>query len=94
MVLSLQELDLSKFIVSPMPGVVFSVRVQVGDKVVPGQEICVVEAMKMQNAIRAVKPGKVKSVVVKVPPSPHPSTSPSSITDRSTRRINSADACK
>jgi propionyl-CoA carboxylase alpha chain len=32
--------------------------------VFPGQEICVVEAMKMQNALRATKQGKVKAILV------------------------------
>jgi propionyl-CoA carboxylase alpha chain len=56
------EIDTEKMILSPMPGVVHSVAVKVGDIVVPGQEICVVEAMKMQNALRAVGGGVVKSV--------------------------------
>lgn len=57
--------DTSKLVLSPMPGVVFSVNVKVGDKVVPGQEVAVVEAMKMQNALRAVSDGVVKAVHVK-----------------------------
>lgn len=60
-----EELDVAKFILSPMPGSVFSVTVAPGDRVVAGQEVCVIEAMKMQNAIRAVKPAVVKAVHVK-----------------------------
>lgn len=57
--------DTSKLVVSPMPGAVFSIKVAVGDEVAPGQEVAVVEAMKMQNALRAVNAGKVKAVKVK-----------------------------
>lgn len=57
--------DLTKTILSPMPGCIYSVAVQVGDKVFAGQELCVVEAMKMQNSIKAVKPAVVKAVHVK-----------------------------
>ena len=60
-----EVLDTSKLVVSPMPGAVFSVKVKVGDEVAPGQEVAVVEAMKMQNALRATNAGKVKAVHVK-----------------------------
>jgi len=60
------KLDTTKLIVSPMPGQVYSISVNVGDKVAPGQEVCVVEAMKMQNALRAVAGGVVKAIKVKV----------------------------
>ncbi|XP_006879444.1 PREDICTED: propionyl-CoA carboxylase alpha chain, mitochondrial isoform X1 [Elephantulus edwardii] len=54
--------DTSSVLRSPMPGVVVAVSVQPGDTVVEGQEICVIEAMKMQNSMAAGKTGKVKSV--------------------------------
>jgi len=57
--------DTSRYIVSPMPGAVFSVAVAVGDEVVPGEEMCVIEAMKMQNALRAQRAGKIKAVRIK-----------------------------
>nr|2JKU_A Chain A, PROPIONYL-COA CARBOXYLASE ALPHA CHAIN, MITOCHONDRIAL [Homo sapiens] len=47
---------------SPMPGVVVAVSVKPGDAVAEGQEICVIEAMKMQNSMTAGKTGTVKSV--------------------------------
>ncbi|EPZ32472.1 Propionyl-CoA carboxylase alpha chain, mitochondrial [Rozella allomycis CSF55] len=59
------KLDTSKVIVSPMPGTVVSVAVKPGDIVAQGTEICVVEAMKMQNVLKAQKAAKVKSVLVK-----------------------------
>jgi len=49
-------------ILSPMAGTLISVAVKPGDKVVVGQEIAVVEAMKMQNMLRATKDGIVKTV--------------------------------
>ena len=57
--------DTSKQVLSPMPGVVFSVKVQEGEEVAAGQEVCVVEAMKMQNALRVSGHGKVKKILVK-----------------------------
>ena len=48
---------------SPMPGALLSVAVKVGDEVVEGQEMCVVEAMKMQNVLFAPRDGKVKSLL-------------------------------
>jgi propionyl-CoA carboxylase alpha chain len=57
--------DTSKQVLSPMPGVMFSIKVKEGDSVVPGQEVCVVEAMKMQNSLRVSGAGKVKHVLVK-----------------------------
>ncbi len=53
------KIDLSSQILSPMPGIVKSIAVQVGQKVNEGQEICTVEAMKMQNKLSAAKTGTV-----------------------------------
>jgi propionyl-CoA carboxylase alpha chain len=57
--------DTSKLIISPMPGAIVSVSVAAGQTVVDGQELLVIEAMKMQNIIRAEKEAKIKSVKVK-----------------------------
>lgn len=54
--------DTSSILRSPMPGSVVTVSVSPGDTVAEGQEICVIEAMKMQNSMTATKTGKVKSV--------------------------------
>jgi acetyl/propionyl-CoA carboxylase alpha subunit len=51
---------------APMPGKVTSVRVVPGQPVRKGEEVLVVEAMKMENALRAPRDGTVKSVAVKV----------------------------
>ncbi|KAF2355175.1 Biotin/lipoyl attachment [Trinorchestia longiramus] len=53
-------------IVSPMPGLVKQVTCQVGDMVAEGQELCVIEAMKMQNSLTVAASGKVKAVNIKV----------------------------
>ncbi|XP_032773781.1 propionyl-CoA carboxylase alpha chain, mitochondrial isoform X2 [Rattus rattus] len=51
--------DTSSTLCSPMPGMVVAVSVKPGDMVAEGQEICVIEAMKMQNSMTAGKMGKV-----------------------------------
>ena len=57
-----QKPDTSKLIMSPMPGLVVSVSVAVGQEVKTGEAVCIVEAMKMQNIIRAEADGVVKAV--------------------------------
>lgn len=49
---------------SPMPGIVISLAVNEGDQVITGDEICVLEAMKMQQTLRSDWSGIVKSVCV------------------------------
>lgn len=56
------EIDTSKMLLCPMPGMLVSVSVQEGDTVQPGQELAVVEAMKMQNILRAEKQGTISKV--------------------------------
>ena len=54
--------DLSKFLLSPMPGLLVSISVSEGDSVKVGDELVVVEAMKMENSLRAVQNGVVSAV--------------------------------
>ncbi len=54
--------DLSKFLLSPMPGLLVSVAVDVGTQVRAGEELAVVEAMKMENILHAVADGTVKQI--------------------------------
>ncbi|AHE53860.1 acetyl-CoA carboxylase biotin carboxylase subunit [Sphingomonas sanxanigenens] len=54
--------DLSKFLLCPMPGLLVQLHVGAGDTVEAGQPLAVVEAMKMENILRAEKAGVVKSV--------------------------------
>ena len=51
---------------APMPGKVIAVKVAPGDTVMKGDELLVVEAMKMENAVRAPREGRVKSVSARV----------------------------
>jgi propionyl-CoA carboxylase alpha chain len=51
--------DLSKFLLSPMPGLLVSLAVTTGQDVKAGQELCVVEAMKMENLLRAERDGRI-----------------------------------
>jgi len=53
--------DMSKFLLSPMPGLLVRLSVAPGDAVEAGQELAVVEAMKMENVLRATSNGTVKS---------------------------------
>jgi propionyl-CoA carboxylase alpha chain len=55
--------DLSRFLLCPMPGLVTAIHVEAGQKVEAGQPLAVVEAMKMENILRAEKAGTVKAVV-------------------------------
>jgi propionyl-CoA carboxylase alpha chain len=54
--------DMSKFVLSPMPGLLVSVAVAEGEAVKAGQEVAVVEAMKMENVLRAERDGVVSKV--------------------------------
>ncbi|MDX2210253.1 MAG: acetyl/propionyl/methylcrotonyl-CoA carboxylase subunit alpha [Sphingopyxis sp.] len=54
--------DLSKFLICPMPGLLVSLHVGEGDKVEAGQPLATVEAMKMENILRAEKAGVVAKV--------------------------------
>ena len=54
--------DMSKFLLCPMPGMVVSVNVNEGDEVKAGQALAVVEAMKMENILRAEQDGVVSAV--------------------------------
>jgi biotin carboxyl carrier protein len=51
-------------IVAPMPGMIVRVSAQVGDDVQPGQGLVVMEAMKMENELRAMAAGRVRAVLV------------------------------
>jgi propionyl-CoA carboxylase alpha chain len=55
-------LDLSKLVLAPMPGLLVKLAVQAGEKVKVGQELAVIEAMKMENVLRAPADGEIASV--------------------------------
>ncbi|KAJ3088438.1 hypothetical protein HK102_008735 [Quaeritorhiza haematococci] len=58
------KIDLTRMILSPMPGTVVSLSVKEGDVVAEGSEVAVVEAMKMQNVLAAPRVGKIKKIYV------------------------------
>jgi propionyl-CoA carboxylase alpha chain len=57
--------DTSKFLLCPMPGLVVSVNVQLGQAVKAGETLAVVEAMKMENVLLAERDGTVKTINAK-----------------------------
>jgi propionyl-CoA carboxylase alpha chain len=57
--------DKSKFLLAPMPGLLVSIMVKEGDNIEENQPLAVIEAMKMENIIKAEKKSKVKKVSCK-----------------------------
>jgi propionyl-CoA carboxylase alpha chain len=55
--------DMSKYLLCPMPGLVVSIDVSEGMEVQAGQALAIVEAMKMQNILRAEKSGKISRIL-------------------------------
>ena len=51
--------DTSRFLLSPMPGLLKAIAVKAGQEVKAGEELCVVEAMKMENILRAERDGTI-----------------------------------
>ena len=54
--------DLSKMLICPMPGLLVKLHVAQGDEVQPGQPLATVEAMKMENILRAEKQAVVSKI--------------------------------
>jgi len=54
--------DLSKMLICPMPGLLVSLHVEEGEEVQPGQPLATVEAMKMENILRAEKEGTIAKI--------------------------------
>jgi propionyl-CoA carboxylase alpha chain len=59
-----KKVNYAKSVISPMPGAIVSVSVEKGQSVTDGQELLIIEAMKMQNIIKAQLDGKIKKVNV------------------------------
>ena len=57
--------DLSRLLIAPMPGLLTKLNVKAGDKVEAGQPVAVMEAMKMENILRAPKAATVKATPAK-----------------------------
>ena len=60
-----EKADTSKFLLCPMPGMVVSLAVSEGQEVSAGDALCVVEAMKMENVLKAERDGKISKVLAK-----------------------------
>jgi propionyl-CoA carboxylase alpha chain len=57
--------DTSKFLLCPMPGLMVSLAVSEGQEVAAGEPLCVVEAMKMENVLKAERDAKVSKILAK-----------------------------
>lgn len=57
-----QAPDTSRLLLCPMPGLIVGIAVEVGDEVQEGQPLCTVEAMKMENILRAERKAKVVKI--------------------------------
>ena len=57
--------DLSKYLLAPMPGKIVSINVKDGQKIKSGENLLILEAMKMENLITATKDAKIKKINVK-----------------------------
>ena len=58
--------DFAKFLLSPMPGLLVRLSISEGDEVKTGEELAAVEAMKMENSLRATENLKVAKILVAV----------------------------
>jgi len=57
--------DLSRFLLSPMPGLLVKLTVKEGDEIKAGEELAVVEAMKMENSLRAINDVVIAKILTK-----------------------------
>ncbi len=57
--------DLSRFLLSPMPGLLVSLAVAAGQDVKAGETLAVIEAMKMENVLKAERDGTIKELLAK-----------------------------
>ena len=53
-------------VIAPIPGVIVEISAKIGDSVTYGQELCVLEAMKMKNSIRANRDGLIKKISIAI----------------------------
>lgn len=60
------KIDYAKMLFAPMPGRIVGLTIKVGQKIEKDQEVCVIEAMKMQNVFKAMKTGVIKEINVNV----------------------------
>ena len=58
-----EEMDMSGFLLAPMPGLLVKLSVEKGQSVKAGEELAVIEAMKMENVLRAPQDGVIAKIV-------------------------------
>lgn len=63
---AIPEVSSQLYVRAPIPGVITSISVRPNSDVVVGQELCKLEAMKMNNSIRASKAGRIRSIHISV----------------------------
>jgi Acetyl/propionyl-CoA carboxylase, alpha subunit len=63
---SVGEIDKKRVVSAPLPGTIISISAMPGMNVKPGQELCVLEAMKMKNAICSTRSGTIAAILVNV----------------------------
>jgi propionyl-CoA carboxylase alpha chain len=57
--------DGSRFLLCPMPGLVKAIAVKVGQEVKAGEQLCIIEAMKMENVLNAERDATIKAILCK-----------------------------
>jgi propionyl-CoA carboxylase alpha chain len=65
LMLERKSADGSRFLLCPMPGLVKAIAVKVGQQVKAGEQLCIVEAMKMENVLNAERDATVKAILAK-----------------------------
>ena len=60
-----KDADGSRYLLCPMPGLIKAIAVKVGQAVKAGEQLCIVEAMKMENVLSAERDAIVKAILVK-----------------------------
>jgi biotin carboxyl carrier protein len=63
---SVKPSEKTNTVIAPIPGVIVGITADVGDSVTYGQELCVLEAMKMKNSIRANRDGSIKKIFISI----------------------------
>jgi biotin carboxyl carrier protein len=63
--MKINDKKVSNHIVAPMPGLILDIKMKEGQEVIPGTEILILEAMKMENVLKSIGSGSIKEILVK-----------------------------
>ena len=63
---SVKPSEKTSTVIAPIPGVIVEITANIGDSVTYGQELCVLEAMKMKNSIRANRDGSINKILISI----------------------------